>query len=158
MAILYVRTVNLTKYGIYYTADCIVPDGSDTGIHGDGCEPGSGARLESGWISPRWSMTRVHESHRDVSPDRFESAWDGNPRRWLADRLAERLPGGVGEANRLDCLYSAESADYDGIDVSVCAHPYGFADWEIESALNMLASDEIARTARYRRYLARTGG
>jgi len=158
-AIDYTHRVSLRKSGVYYTADVIIPDGSDTGVYGDGCEPGTGAYMESGWIDPRWSRETVHENRDHVRPDMFEASQDGDRRRWLADRLSERVNclDIDNYGNHYSVLYGeAEEPDYrTGITVSVAAHPYGFEDWEIESALDMIRRERLHRARIAREYLDR---
>lgn len=44
---------------IRFTATIVTPDGSDTNVYGDPCEPGYGAIMEDGWWNPDWSPWEV---------------------------------------------------------------------------------------------------
>ena len=146
-------TIILRKLKVWYSADVVTPNGSDVSIHGEGCEEGTGADLESGWLSPDWSMTTVYEERDHVKPDRFTMAdidpvdltHYGDPTRdhvdWLADRLSERLSLVAEYANyRSGNLYGGQDIEpdpYESIRVSICAHPVGFTPEEIERAVRI---------------------
>lgn len=123
---------------VYYTADLIIPDGSDTGVYGDPCEEGEGAELRSGWYDPDWCRTEVYDERDGCRPD----VWDGevDPAVWLAHTLNDRLHGWPND-NGDGTWYSGESdtPDYrSGIDVSVAAHAEGFTDAELSQAEDWL--------------------
>lgn len=123
---------------VYYTADLVVPNGSDTSIYGDGCEPGTGADLRSGWYDPDWSRTTVCELKGAVRPD----VWDreGDPAVWLAHTLNQRLNGHP-EYNGGGTWYAGEEDQSDyrtGITASVAAHAEGFTDAEVSHAEDLL--------------------
>lgn len=129
-----VPAVELRKLSILYTADVITPDGSDTGVYGDACEPGHGATLESGWISPDWSCTTVYDASSDVAADAWKPA-GGAPVEWLTARLRDRL----GSVEDFDggSIYAAD-ADSDfvtGVSSRLAAHPKGFTPEEISAAV-----------------------
>lgn len=122
---------------IYYTADLITPDGSDS-WNGEPCEPGTGAVVSNGWYSPDWSRTDVYDTREDVTPDVWGK--DVDPAVWLANTLNERLSGWP-ESNGDGTWYSGEGQDVDhcsGINVSVAAHAEGFTDTELGQAEDWL--------------------
>lgn len=82
---------------IKFTADVITPDGSDTNVYGEPCEPGQGDTLTQGWYDPEWSRTEVFEHPEYVRTykvkrkhlDTFLDEWLGarhtdNERTWYA--------------------------------------------------------------------------
>ncbi len=146
MSVSLTKKVNLRKYFIYYSADVITPDGSDSDVYGEACEPGHGMTRENGWLDPDWSRDTVYESHRDVRADRYEAAWDGDPRKWLAERLATRLEYVDLDSATWRSVYSSEgyTDPYTGVTVTVAAHPEGFEQWEIDSALDMIRRERIS--------------
>ncbi len=138
------RTVSLRKIGVYYTADIVRPDGSDS-FDGEPCEDGYGATIEHGWYSPDWSRGDVYESHRDVSPDQYVASRDGDARRWLADRLTSRIEyvdsdhaNVYGDSVSIYDASDGYTHPYTGVNTRVAAHPYGFESWEVKSALAMI--------------------
>lgn len=118
---------------VYFTADIIRPDGSDTDCYGEPCETGTGYVLESGWIDPDYSRSTVYESRDDVRPDVFDDD-DTAPAQWLADTVTNRV--GCVDSVSGESFYGADaSTDYrTGDSVSMCAHAYGFSEAEIEEA------------------------
>lgn len=107
---------------IYYTADIIRPDGSDTGVYGDACGPGEGAELVSGWIDPDWSRDTVYANREDVRPDVW-TADDGPMIDWIVQQLHARL--GLIDTDGGDRSYYAAESDsdpYTGVDVRMAAH------------------------------------
>lgn len=125
---------------VFYTADLIIPDGSDTGIYGDGTMPGEGSRLESGWYDPDWCRTEVREEKKDVRADIFDPSDGTDPSVWLAHTLNERLNGWT-EYNGRGWWSAGEVEESDhrtGISASVAAHAEGFTDAELRQAEDLL--------------------
>ncbi len=54
---------------IYYTADILTPDGTDTNCYGDPCEAGQGYELAFGWIDLDRDSFTVQDEKTDVRPD-----------------------------------------------------------------------------------------
>jgi hypothetical protein len=139
-----VDTVAASVRRIFYTADVIRPDGSDTFVYGEATEEGHGATLESGYISPDWSRSTVYENRDDVAADVYADD-DGSHVIWLAARIADRL--GTVEDNGDGTLYgqsdiaegTRESIE-DGISVTAAAHVEGFSPEEISLAVRMVDS------------------
>lgn len=107
---------------IFYTADIIRPDGSDTDVYGEQCGPGHGATMESGWLSPDWSIWDVVESRNDAEPDTYGND-DGPMIDWVVSRLAHRV-GLYANDNGNGTFYAADS-DTDfrtGADCLIAAH------------------------------------
>ena len=107
---------------IYFTGTLITPDGSDSDVYGDGCEPGEGMTMDTGWLSPDWSRFDVYENRDDVSPDVW-SADDGPMIDWIVERVHARC--GWVEDNHDGRTYYAREADediYSGKSMSVAAH------------------------------------
>lgn len=134
---------------IFYTADVIRYDGSDTNCYGEGCEEGSGYELETGWFDPDWSADTVFDKRESVRPDVYTKDEELSPGPWLADRLFHRLRGwcpseGVNGAGHLSATFYSQDADqlFDrGCDVTVAAHAYGFTDAELAEANELLSLD-----------------
>jgi hypothetical protein len=120
---------------VYYTADLVIPDDSDTDHTGQPCEPGHGYRVESGWYDPDASRTTVHDEQDDVRPDIYDPD-DATPAEWLTERLTRRL--GTVEASDYRSIYAVDAHDHDGVSVRMAAHPKGFTDAEVDAALNAL--------------------
>jgi hypothetical protein len=129
---------------VFYSADLIIPNGSDVSPMGDGCEEGSGADLVSGWYDADWCRTEVQEEQENVRPDVWDA--DVDPSVWLAYTLNQRLAGWP-EYNDRQTWYAGEAdqSDYEtGISVSVAAHAEGFTDTELahtEDLLQMVRKD-----------------
>lgn len=132
---------------VFFTADLIESDGSDTSVYGDPCEPGYGQTMTSGWWRPSWSMWEVsderHDSMAYVYEDEREIDPDApSPARWLAGTLAEHLNGI--ERHSLDnytgTVYSVDPIEhpYEGKAVMPAGHPDGFTDEEIDEAFRIL--------------------
>ncbi len=133
---------------IFYTADVIVPDGSDTDVYGEPCEPGHGAVLNMGWISPEWSRFEVHEKPEDVAPDVFEPDDEtDDPAEWLASQLNLRL-GMVEDTTSSPTFYAIDASEQHttGTSARLAAHAKGFTDEELERAyLIMQRQDYLPR-------------
>lgn len=109
--------------GIYYTGTLITPNGSDVSIYGDGCEEGTGADMENGWVDPRWSRSTVYENREDVRPDEWTPE-DGPLIDWLIDRITERL-GWVDSPTSADWFAGTEDVNgdpYTGVSLTLDAH------------------------------------
>jgi len=122
---------------VFYTADLITPDGSDTDVYGDSCEVGHGATLTSGWVSPDWSRWDVYENKEDVKPDVYAND-DGDVAEWLARVINDRL--GAVEGHALDTSWYAVDADENyttGVNRHMAAHPEGFTNAELYHAFNI---------------------
>jgi len=133
---------------IYYTGDLITPDGSDSSVYGDPCEPGDGATLESGWVSPDWSLGEVHEDRDAVLPDRWRPV-DGPMVDWIIERLRDRLNGVESTGGRGGTFYALEStgpydAAYTGVSLMMAAHVHGASE-------SMLRAVELALVPKYAR-------
>ena len=109
---------------IFYTGDIVRPDGSDTGVYGDPCEPGHGATLESGWIDPEWSRWEVCAAREDVRADVWHPE-AGPMIDWAVERILERL-GGVSDVNGTS-VYAADSDQNisTGAALRMAAHIHG---------------------------------
>lgn len=115
---------------IFYTGDVITPDGSDTGIYGDECEPGDGQTLESGWVDPDWSLGEVYADRDDVRPDEWTPD-DGPAVEWLIERICARL-GWIDSPGHSDQgpFYAAGMTGpsdmlYTGVEMRLVAHVEG---------------------------------
>jgi hypothetical protein len=109
---------------IYYTGTLITPDGSDTGVYGDACEPGAGATMATGWVDPNWSRYEVREDRDDVRPDVF-TADDGPLIDWIVRRLVDRLSWIESPADSDGRTYYAAESDsdpYTGESMMLAAH------------------------------------
>lgn len=106
---------------VFYTGTIITPDGSDTNVYGEGCEPGMGARMESGWIDPDWTLWEVNEERESVCADEW-SADSGSMIEWLVSTIIGRL--GYVEDNGDGTFYAShEVNDYrTGATVMLAAH------------------------------------
>jgi hypothetical protein len=122
---------------IYYTADLITPDASDTGVYGDPCDEGCGETYENGWIDPDWSQWTIYEDRDGVRPDVWEED-DGDAVEWLAGQLSSRL-GAIQECSDTTA-YAADAYvhPYEGKSVRMAAHIEGFTDAEIDSAMALV--------------------
>lgn len=134
---------------IYFTADVIVPDGSDTNCYGEGTLPGHGYQLETGWYDPDWSRYDVHKDRDSVRADVFDPSDTLTPAEFLAEAVAGRL-NGVEFSGAPSTFYSADSdsSDYEkGRELTVAAHPEGFTEAEVNEAIALLhlAPAELAR-------------
>lgn len=137
---------------IYYTADVIIPDGTDTNAYGEPCLEGHGYTIDQGWVSPDYSDAVTFDDQEDVRPDVYDPdsghGWlDPSPARWLAETVAARLGHCEADTSLGLPRWFRASDDHDrGIDpslrdnsiVTLAAHPYGFTDREIYVASRML--------------------
>lgn len=133
------------KRRVFYTADVITPDGSDTWVYGDPCEPGTGATLESGWWSPDWSRWEVYEEPEHVAPDVYDPELrDESPAEWLARVVGDRL-GAVEDVSSDSSWYAADSQEnYEtGADLRPAAHPEGFTPEELAEAVRLLTGTRV---------------
>ena len=121
---------------VFYTADLIVPDDTDTDVYGEPTEPGYGATLEAGWLDPDWSRWTVYENAEDVRPDTFDN--DGDPVIWLVERISDRLGRACGQGGHT--FYATDSDDnyVTGVNRSLAAHAQGFTDEELILANELL--------------------
>lgn len=108
---------------IWVTGDLITPDGSDTSVYGDPCEPGEGMSMESGWVQTGWSRWDVYESRDDVEPFTWE-ADDGPVVEWIIEKIHETC-GWVETDGSDGRTYYGQEADthaYDGRSMSYAVH------------------------------------
>jgi len=111
---------------IYYTADIVTYDGSDTNAYGEPCEPGYGYAVESGWIDPDYDGFTVFEEKSSVRPDtildddpRFDDGMDLDT--IIEYVITERL--GVLDSFDGSSAYAADSyMGNDGDTVTMAAH------------------------------------
>jgi hypothetical protein len=94
---------------VFYTADIVTPDGSDTGVYGDPCEPGHGATLESGWVDMDYDQWTVYDDSSDVRPDLVE----GETLTELAESTADAILSRIGVPESLDNHSTIYGADAD---------------------------------------------
>lgn len=141
---------------VFYVADIVRPDGSDSDCYGEPCEPGCGYALESGWYDPSWSRDSVYDARESVRPDVYDADADPSsdddpytPAMWLADTLTERL-GWVESVGSTDVFYSGhdDTHPYTGVSVRVAACPDGFTSEELADALDIMATRERAMFGR----------
>jgi hypothetical protein len=132
-------------YACYLTGDLVEPDGTDENCYGEPCEPGHGYELHSGWVDLEWSTWQVHEDRDNVrplvyEPDEYDDV-DFNHVRWLAKQLGEQLTG-TPHYDGGGTVYSdgAYEHPYDGRSITLTAHPVGFTDDEIASAIDHLTT------------------
>lgn len=131
----------MTKRQIFYTADLVLPDGSDTTADGDYCGEGQGYSVESGWWDPDWSYWQVHESRDYARPDEYDAESEGQPvAQWAAECLAKRLKGWP-EGNGDGTYYSGESYahPYEGKSICPAAHFSGFKRKELRRIAELIA-------------------
>lgn len=137
----------MTTRQIFYTADLITPDGSDTTSDGDGCEPGMGYTCESGWWSPDWSTWTVHDSQESVRPDEYDASWECvSVAEWAVGQMGIRLEGWAEASHwpptgRETTYYSSDSYThpYKGVSIRPAAHLYGFKRHELRRISELLA-------------------
>jgi len=112
----------------YVTGDLITPDGSNVWVHGEETEPGHGATLESGWVSPSWSTFTVFENREDVERFTFDPDDDETVPEWQARLVSEIL--GSAHDNGDGTFYGAESQTRleTGEDISLALHFYDDGD------------------------------
>ncbi len=107
---------------IYYTADIVTPDGSDTGVYG--CEPGDGVTLTSGWVDFDWSPWQVEKDAEDTRPDVAEAETVTE----LASLAAEMIRNRIGNPESVEpgrgTYYATQSlTDYhSGAEARYAAH------------------------------------
>jgi hypothetical protein len=75
---------------LWYTAEKITYDGSDSDCYGEPCEPGTGFTMESGWVDMSWSISTLYPGAEGVAPEVWE-LHDGPLIEWLADTIIRRL-------------------------------------------------------------------
>ncbi len=141
---------------VHYTATNVVPDGSDTDGYGDGCEPGYGYEIQTGWIDPDWDGGKsVHPEPEDVRADVWTPD-DGPMIDWLVARILDRigLPEDYGD-DAHGTYYAGEATTWHdtGIESMRAAHIYGATD-SILSAV-AYAIDHARRVIRSGGVLAR---
>lgn len=135
---------------IFYTADVIQPDGSDTWVYGDPCDEGMGATLVSGWVSASEAGNcdpSVYDDRSDDS-DWFADVWtaeDGPMVDWAVSTILRRI-GIVEESNSAPTFYACEATDhpYSGVSASYAAHIHGASDGVVSAVAYALA-----RSSRY---------
>jgi hypothetical protein len=134
------------EYKVYYTGDLVTPDGSDTWVYGDPCEPGAGAALESGWLDPDWTRWEVYQERDHVRPDVMPDDYDGTPAQWLAETVGDRL-GAIDSMDGTGTFYAADSdQNYTtGQELSMAAHAEGFTDAEVAAAEGILQTEQTYR-------------
>lgn len=135
---------------IFYTGDLITPDGSDSSVYGDPCEPGYGAIHESGWVSPDWTLWEVRDDRDAVEPDQYTPD-DGPLIDWAADTITRRLNGVEHQGADTRSIYSADSISdaYTGQSIMLAAHIEGMPDNLISAVIRLLAfRDASARSVR----------
>lgn len=134
---------------IWYTADVVTPDGSDTGVYGDGCEPGCGATLATGWIDPSWSGSfRVYEEAAMVRPDTEpDQEWldldEITVLEWTVKTIHERI--GWVEDNHGGQSFYACDPDRDnntGAEAMLCAHLHGYTDEEEVEVWRLILAEQ----------------
>lgn len=156
---------------IFYTADVVTPDGSDTSPDGDATLEGHGATLANGWITPDRPQD-VYDTREEVAPDVFDaSEYDTDdaqrhPAFWAVSTLTDPdrlyvVEGPQGAGRSVDSgeltVYSGHSAeDLAGVSVSMAAHLSGFTPAEIFEIAHVLDSRTI-NDPRYRVDLEYTG-
>lgn len=110
---------------IYYTADIITPDDTDTDTYGDECEPGDGLAIESGWYDADYSAWEVFEDQVDVRPDLIvsDALEDGAT---LDELIIETITSRLGVLDSFDgeSAYAADAQENykTGASVMLAAH------------------------------------
>jgi len=141
---------------IWYTADVIVPNGTDVWVYGDPCEKGCGADLVSGWINPGQSFD-VHEERESVScdeaPSDEELAEDeATLIAWVVDTIHDRI-GWVDDNIGGHSFYAmgSDNTDYvTGRESSMCAHVHGATDDQLSEIWTAILAAQEAQRARWR--------
>ncbi len=108
---------------IYFTGDLVTPDGSDTGVYGDGCEVGTGAVLTIGWVDIDWARFTVHDEASAVRPVTVT----GDTVAELAAAAAAAIRDRIGAIERdagSGRYYAADAArqDVTGVTITYAAH------------------------------------
>jgi hypothetical protein len=122
---------------LWYTADKIVPDLSDTDCYGEPCEEGAGYRLESGWVDPCWSRNTVYDSAEHVAPDVYE-LHDGPLIEWLTDQIINRLGWVDLDSGCGTTLLAAEFDvvdQYSGVQIRMAVHMENVPDAIVRAVL-----------------------
>lgn len=126
---------------IFYTGTLIIPNGTDISVYGEPCEDGYGATMESGWVSPDWSLSEVYENRDDVQPDEWEEE-DGDVVEWVIERLSARLIG-LEPHGQGDTFYAADAngpwdACYTGVSINLAAHVEGLTPDQLDEVRDRL--------------------
>ncbi len=114
---------------VWYSADNVVSDGSDTNGYGEGCEPGAGYEIASGWIDPDFDGGRtVHPEPLDVRADVW-TRQDGPMIDWLIARILDRI-GSPQDDDSHGTYYATEARTWyrEGIESMRAAHIDGASE------------------------------
>lgn len=113
---------------IYYTADILAPDETDTNVYGEPCEPGFGQSMESGWWNPDYDLWSVREKQSDVTPDVIDSkdARLDDELLTLSELVETVIEERIGSIDSFDddSAYAADSLDNYQTGVRVLRHAH----------------------------------